>query len=427
MCLTLPAKVLSLNSFQAEISASGKNQIVKLGTSDKISAGDWVLFTGDYLIKRIDENEAKEIFELLGSYKQVDIEGLDARFREIIEASKVRALKQEEIEYLLNLGNNETLHTGYEVFEALSSEANITRKANIKDHICIHGIIEFSNYCKNSCHYCGLRCENKKVSRYRMEPSEIIDTAVEAANERGYKILVLQSGEDDWYGEEKLLQIVEGIKKKARVFIYLSIGDRPIETYKKLKEAGANGVLYRFETSNPELFAKLRPGKKLEDRIDALRAMKAMGYVISTGSIIGLPGQTIADLANDILIMKELNTFMPSMGPLIPSSGTPMEHKKEVDFDLVLKMIAVSRIVMPKSRISVTTAMETLGDESVRQKCFMAGANSVMFNLTPEKYRKDYYIYENKFFDREKKYEKWALFKGELSYQMMEEELQIKL
>jgi biotin synthase len=239
--------------------------------------------------------------------------------------------------------------------------------------------------------------------------------------------LVLQSGEDSWYSEEKLIQIVKGIKEKARVFIYLSIGDRSQETYRKLKEAGANGVLYRFETTNAGLFAKFRPGKKLEDRINLLRELKKMNYVISTGSIIGLPGQTISDLANDILLMKELDTFMPSMGPLIPSSGTPMAHEKEVDFDLVLKMIAVSRIVMPKSRISVTTAMETVGGEETRKACFMAGANSVMFNLTPENYRKDYYIYENKFFDKEKKYEKWALFKGELSYQMMEEELQISI
>ncbi len=420
MCLTLPAKVLSVDFAQAEIFANGKNQVVKLGTSDEISAGDWVLFTGDYLIKKIDEIEAKEIFELLGSYKEINVDNLDSDFKDIISNSKSRDLNKIEIEKLLALDGSEEI-------EALCAEANVVRKESIKDHICIHGIIEFSNHCASNCHYCGLRCDNKEVNRYRMSLAEIIDVAVEAANDKGYKILVLQSGEDSWYDEEKLIEIVRGIKEKARVFIYLSIGDRPMETYKKLKEAGANGVLYRFETTNSELFAKFRPGKKLEDRINALRELKRMNYVISTGSIIGLPGQTISDLTDDIILMKELDTFMPSMGPLIPSMGTPMENEQEVDFDLVLKMIAISRLVMPKSRISVTTAMETVGGEETRKACFMAGANSVMFNLTPEQYRKDYYIYENKFFDREKKYEKWALFKGELSYQMMEEELQIKV
>ena len=356
MCLTLPAKVLSVDFAQAEIFANGKNQVVKLGTSDEISAGDWVLFTGDYLIKKIDEIEAKEIFELLGSYKEINVDNLDSDFKDIISNSKSRDLNKIEIEKLLALDGSEEI-------EALCAEANVVRKESIKDHICIHGIIEFSNHCASNCHYCGLRCDNKEVNRYRMSLAEIIDVAVEAANDKGYKILVLQSGEDSWYDEEKLIEIVRGIKEKARVFIYLSIGDRPMETYKKLKEAGANGVLYRFETTNSELFAKFRPGKKLEDRINALRELKRMNYVISTGSIIGLPGQTISDLTDDIILMKELDTFMPSMGPLIPSMGTPMENEQEVDFDLVLKMIAISRLVMPKSRISVTTAMETVGGE----------------------------------------------------------------
>ena len=118
---------------------------------------------------------------------------------------------------------------------------------------------------------------------------------------------------------------------------------------------------------------------------------------------------------------------MPSFGPLIPSRHTPLANQEKIDFALVLKMIAVARLVMPKSRIPVTTAMETIAGHEARQKAFRAGANSVMLNLTPEKYRRKYYIYENKFFDQEKKYEKWALFKGELSYKMMEKELKIKI
>lgn len=419
MCLTLPAKIISIDKFNAVISVNGKNQQVKIGTSENLAVGDFVLYTGDYLIKKINQEEADEILDLLSSYKKVDLNVLDSDFKKIIEASKIRDLRREEIEYLLNVENEE--------FEALCSEANIVRKESIKDHICIHGIIEFSSYCKNNCHYCGLRCENTSPKRYRMSSEEIIETTVNAVNDKGYKILVLQSGEDDFYDDDKLVDIIKEIKAKSRVFLYLSVGDRSVESYKKLKEAGANGVLYRFETSDSEMYAKLHPGKNLEERIDSLKMMKKLGFAISTGMIIGLPEQTTFDLANDIMLMKELGTFMPSMGPLIPSSGTPLAGESQPNFDLIRKLIAVSRLVMPTSRIPVTTAMETIGGDDSRQKCFMAGANSVMFNLTPEKYRKDYYIYENKFYDKEKKYEKWALFKGELSYQMMEEELKIKI
>lgn len=400
--------------------ADGKSQKVKVGTSDNLVPGDWVLYTGDYLIKKIDEAEATEIFELLSGYEGLDVNALDEGIEEIIMASRQRDLTGEEIARLLEI-------EGEKQIMALGAEANILRKESIRDHICIHGIIEFSNHCANDCHYCGLRRSNAAVKRYRMEPQEIIDAAVEAVNGKGYKILVLQSGDDHWYDEEKLVEIVKGIKEKARVFIYLSIGDRPTETYRKLKEAGANGVLYRFETSDHELYSRLHPGKLLKDRIEAMRRMKEMGYVISTGMIIGLPGQTTKTLADDIMLMKELGTFMPSMGPLIPSANTPLSDSPRTSLDLILKIIAVTRLVMPKARISVTTAMETLGGDSVRQKCFMAGANSVMFNLTPEKYRSDYCIYDDKFFDNERKYERWALFKGEQSYEMMEEELQIEI
>ncbi|MEK7072719.1 MAG: radical SAM protein, partial [Patescibacteria group bacterium] len=202
---------------------------------------------------------------------------------------------------------------------------------------------------------------------------------------------------------------------------------RSLKTYRQLKQAGANGVLYRFETSNSDLYAKLHPNKTLQDRLNNLKAMKEMGFTISTGSIIGLPGQTIDDLANDILLMKELGTFMPSIGPLIPSKNTPLARAKIIDFNLLLKIIAVIRLVMPTARIPVTTAMETIGGNNSRYQSFMAGSNSVMFNLTPEKYRESYNIYDNKFYDKEKKYEQWALFKGDLSYQMLEEELKIKI
>ncbi|MFA5029411.1 MAG: [FeFe] hydrogenase H-cluster radical SAM maturase HydE [Patescibacteria group bacterium] len=426
MCLTLPAKVVKVKGLQAEILASGAKQVVKIGTAAKIRAGDWVLYTNNFLIKKISQTEAEEISALLGSYQGVTEAKLEKKLKDILTASSVRDLNVEEIEYLLGVD-------GQISQAALFSQANVARKANIKDHICIHGIIEFSNHCQNDCLYCGLRRSNDKVSRYRLSPEKIIKIAVAAVNNRGYKILVLQSGEDDYYSDGKIELIIKEIKKQARVFIYLSIGDRSEAAYKKFKVAGASGVLYRFETSNPDIYVSLHPGDSLEKRLENLEMMRNLGYALSSGPLIGLPAQTLKDLASDITLMKKLGVFMPSMGPLIPSAETPLAGEKKIDFGLVLKMIAASRLVMPKARIPVTTAMETLARgegisiDEARQKCFMAGANSVMLNLTPETQRQKYYIYENKFFDVEKKYENWGLFKGELSYRMLEEELRVSI
>ena len=311
MCITLPAKVIGINGGIAEIDNSGRRQSVHIGTTEKLLPGDWVLTTSEYLIKKIDDLEAQEIFSLLGYYQDINLEVIDSKLKEILSARGQRDLAKEEIVYLLSLDDDRSL-------SALYSEANIIRKTSIKDHICVHGIIEFSNNCKNNCLYCGLRRDNKEKIAYRMEPEEIICTAVKAVNDKGYKLLVLQSGEDDFYDEQKLLDIVSGIKKQCRVFLYLSIGDREAKLYRKLKQAGANGILMRFESSNPEIYARMHDGESLADRLNLIKELKQLGYIISTGPIIGLPGQTISDLADDILTMKDIGLFMPSMGPLIP-------------------------------------------------------------------------------------------------------------
>lgn len=420
MCITLPAKVISSDGRVAEIDNNGRRQSVRVGTSERLLPGDWVLTTADYLIKKIDELEAQEIYSLLENYTDIDRDNISQELKDILSARQQRDLTKEEIVYLLSLDDKISL-------QALYSEANIIRKSTIKDHICVHGIIEFSNHCKNNCLYCGLRRDNNEKITYRMEPEEIITTAVQAVNDRGYKLLVLQSGEDNFYDERKLLDIVSGIKTQCRVFLYLSIGDREAELYKKLKQAGANGVLMRFESANPEIYAKMHNGEALADKLNLIKELKRLGYVISTGPIIGLPGQTAEDLADDILTMKDIGLFMPSMGPLVPSANTPLLNERVIDSNMILKVIAATRLAVPTARIPVTTAMETLYGMEFRQQAFLAGANSVMLNLTPEKYRDSYYIYANKFFDQEKKYEKWALFKGELSYQMLEEELQMSI
>ena len=300
MCLTLPARVLEVNGLLAKIDRNSKEEIVKIACSDELSVGDYVLDTGDYLIKKISPEEAQEINDLFSSYR-VDEQTIKPEIKNILQKFSDNSFSRDDLKYLLELSDEKDLM-------ALYSEANIIRKTSIKDHICIHAIIEFSNYCKNNCDYCGLRRDNN-IARYRLSPQEVIDLAVYAANERGYKILVLQSGEDNWYDEDKLLEIVKGIKARARVFLYLSIGDRPFLTYQKLKEAGANGVLYRFETSNQELYSKLHEGEAFNKRIEDIKNLQKIGYVMATGFLIGLPEQTIDNLVDDLLLLKELKQW----------------------------------------------------------------------------------------------------------------------
>ncbi len=425
MCLTIPAQIIKLGRNQAIIRDSNTAKTVNISLISNLKIGDWILYISDFAVKKISKNDAQEISILLKSPQKIDTQKLDARFRSIIEASRIRNLTKKEVVYLLNIDGPEK--------KALFSEANIIRKTYLKDFICIHGIIEFSNYCRNDCLYCGLRKENQKLKRYRMSVDEIIETAQEAVNKKGYKLLVLQSGEDSFYTEEILCKIIKEIKKRCRVFIFMSVGERGCRCYQKMKQAGASGVLFRFETSNPVLFKKLHPkGKDFKSRFKHLEFMKKLGYFIATGSLIGLPGQTTEDLADDILTIKEWAN-MVSIGPFIPTQDTSLtdafysEKPKKWKAEMNFKMIAILRLLMPTIRIPVVTALETTVGEEGRRKALWAGANSLMFNLTPAKYRPFYKIYDHKFFQKENLWEKYGLFKNEESYKMLEERMQKEL
>jgi biotin synthase len=423
MCLTIPAQVIKLEKNQAIIRDKNTTKKIKASLIPNLKAGDWVLYISDLAIKKIPKNDAREIIKLFESTPTISILKLSDKFKNIIKASRIRDLTKKEIIYLLNVERQEK--------EALFSDANITRQTYLKEFICIHGIIEFSNYCKNDCIYCGLRKENQKIKRYRMSIDEIIKTADEAANKKGYKLLVLQSGEDYFYTDEMLEEIIRKIKERCRVFIFMSVGERGYDCYRKMKQAGASGVLFRFETSNRKLFKRLHPeGKNLKNRFKHLKFMKGLGYFIATGSIIGLPGQTIEDMAKDILMTKKLAN-MVSMGPFVPAENTPLEKSEIINpkqrAELNLKMIAILRLLKPASRIPVVTALETLLGEEGRKQALLAGANSLMLNLTPVKYRPLYKIYGNKFYQKENTWERYGLFKYEESYEMLEKRMQEEL
>jgi biotin synthase len=220
-----------------------------------------------------------------------------------------------------------------------------------------------------------------------MTEEEILEAAGEAIERHGFKALVLQSGEDPEFPVEKVAKMIKAIKSRYAVLIFASIGEVGADGLKQLWEAGARGVLQRFETSDPELYSKLHCGDKPEERLAELKEAYRLGFLVVTGGLIGLPGQNEESLLNDILLTKELHAEMYSFGPVLPE-GPPTE--------LVLKVLAVSRIVDPKNaKIVVTTGFETL-DPEARRKGLLAGANSVMLNVTPLKYRQLYNIYPNR-------------------------------
>lgn len=418
MCLTIPVQVKEVKGTKAIVQKGEEEFAVDITLLPEVKPADWLLTISGLALKKVDEADALEILDFLEYSFVTDPRRVSKRFTEIMQKSKFGLLNKEEIVYLLNTD-------GYEK-EALLSEGNMTRKINIKDFICIHGVIEFSNYCQNDCLYCGLRSE-AKIERYRMEKDEIIERVVAVVQNKGYKLLVLQSGEDDFYSAEYLSEIVKEIKSKVKVFIFLSCGERGEEFYYTLRRAGASGILLRFETSNPILFSQLHPhGKSLERRIDHLEFLRKMGYFLATGFLVGLPGQKIEDIAEDILTVLKLKPEMVSIGPFLPSPNTPLANYQPPDLDLVLKAIAIIRLLHKKARIPVSTALETLNPEG-RKKALQAGANALMFILTPERYRPLYALYPNRSFGEEEIWERYGLYKYEKSYDMLEERLKAEM
>ena len=244
--------------------------------------------------------------------------------------------------------------------EALFNAADKVRAQFVGSEVHLRGLIEFSNICKSSCKYCGIRAENKETERYRLTKEEIISIAKNGAD-MGYRTVVLQSGEDMFFNADLISEIVREIKKFG-VAVTLSIGERSFEDYQKFREAGADRYLMRIETTNPQLYRELHPNMSFENRKRCLRDLRRLGYEVGSGCLVGLPNQTVEMLANDILFFKKNNFDMIGIGPFIPHPNTPLKgYKSETDsFEMSLKVMAVTRLLLPDINIPATTAMETL-------------------------------------------------------------------
>ncbi len=290
--------------------------------------------------------------------------------------------------------------------ETLWRDADEMRRRSVGDAVHLRGLVEISNHCVRSCRYCGLRAANHSVERYRMTADEVLDCARRAVR-FGYGTIVLQSGEDYGLTRDWVAGVVRRIKAETPLAVTLSLGERTDEELGAWREAGADRYLLRFETSNRGLYDQIHPplAGRPSDRIAMLRRLRALGYEIGSGVMIGIPGQTYEDLADDLEQFRSLDLDMIGVGPWLPHPNTPLGSADAAGSAtdaapntelMTYKMVALARMVCPQANIPSTTALATLNRESGRELGLMRGANVVMPNLTPPAYRCKYEIYPAK-------------------------------
>lgn len=292
--------------------------------------------------------------------------------------------------------------------QRLWRSADETRFRNVGDEVHLRGLIEISSHCVRSCGYCGLRRENDRLERYRMTDEEIM-ACVGQAVEYGYGSVVLQSGEDPGFGAERISALVRRIKRETPLAVTLSFGERDDVDLAAWREAGADRYLLRFETSNRSLYDRIHPplpGRR-SDRFALLNRLRDMGYEIGSGIMVGIPGQSCDDVADDIAMFRTLDLDMIGVGPYIPHPATPLGRSSEpgplagsdqapADELTTYKAVALARLVCPKANIPSTSALATLNKASGRELGLCRGANVLMPNLSPRRYRARYEIYPAK-------------------------------
>ncbi|WP_436512681.1 [FeFe] hydrogenase H-cluster radical SAM maturase HydE [Clostridium thermobutyricum] len=279
--------------------------------------------------------------------------------------------------------------------EYLSEKADIIRRENYDNKVYMRGLIEFTNFCKRDCAYCGIRRSNKNADRYRLTFDQIME-CVDLGDKLGYKTYVLQGGEDDYFTDEKMIEIIKEIKRRhPKNAITLSLGERSYESYKKMYEAGADRYLLRHETASKELYESLHPGASFEERRECLKNLKEIGYQAGAGFMVGLPNQTNSDLVKDLRFVKTFKPAMCGIGPFIPQKDTPLGNEKGGTLQKTVIMLALVRLLLPDVLLPATTALGSI-DPLGREKGIKAGGNVVMPNLSPTDVRDKYALYDGK-------------------------------
>ncbi|WP_290776553.1 [FeFe] hydrogenase H-cluster radical SAM maturase HydE [Anaerofustis sp.] len=300
-----------------------------------------------------------------------------------------KSLSKDEFIYLLD--NIDDKNSEY-----LFSLARERRKEFYGNDIYIRGLIEFTNYCKNDCYYCGIRCSNSKTERYRLSKEDILNCA-EEGYKLGFRTFVLQGGEDPYFTDERMVEIISSLKERyPDCALTLSVGEKSYESYKKYFDAGADRYLLRHESADGEHYSKLHPKDlSLDNRKRCLYDLKKIGYQVGTGIMVGSPYQNSANVADDLIFIKKLNPHMVGIGPFIPHKDTPFRDKDKGSLKLTLILLGIIRLMIPPVLLPSTTALSTI-DKEGREKGILAGANVIMPNLSPVSVREKYMLYDNK-------------------------------
>lgn len=282
------------------------------------------------------------------------------------------------------------------VREYLRSTAQEIAIENYGHDIFLRGIIEFTNTCRNDCYYCGIRKSNGKVDRYRLNPDRILHCC-EIGYRIGLRTFVLQGGEDPYFTDDRMCELIRGIKSKyPDCAITLSIGEKERESYERYFEAGADRFLLRHETADADHYSKLHPETlSLEHRMKCLNTLKDIGYQIGAGFMVGSPGQTYDTVASDFEYLHSLNPHMIGIGPFIHHDDTPFRDEPDGTVEMTLYCLSILRIMFPKVLLPATTALGTI-DEKGREKGVLAGANVIMPSLSPDDIRGKYLLYDGK-------------------------------
>ena len=310
--------------------------------------------------------------------------------REIVDKVKRRQdITLEEFRVIMETASKEEM-------DYLASTAREVADSIYGKNVYVRGLIEFTNYCRNDCYYCGIRRSNKEAERYRLTEEQIMECC-QMGYELGFRTFVLQGGEDPYFTDDRICEIIRNIKNRYEdCAITLSIGEKSRASYERYFEAGADRYLLRHETANECHYRKLHPAElSLENRKRCLWNLKEIGYQVGAGFMVGSPGQTMETLYEDIRFIKELQPHMVGIGPFIPQHNTPFKGEKAGTLEETLKLLSIIRLIHPKVLLPATTALGTIHPMG-REKGILAGANVVMPNLSPVSVRKKYELYDHK-------------------------------
>lgn len=310
--------------------------------------------------------------------------------REIVDKVKRRQdITLEEFRVIMETASKEEM-------DYLASTAREVADSIYGKNVYVRGLIEFTNYCRNDCYYCGIRRSNKEAERYRLTEEQIMECC-QMGYELGFRTFVLQGGEDPYFTDDRICEIIRNIKNRYEdCAITLSIGEKSRASYERYFEAGADRYLLRHETANECHYRKLHPAElSLENRKRCLWNLKEIGYQVGAGFMVGSPGQTMETLYEDMRFIKELEPHMVGIGPFIPQHNTPFKGEKAGTLEETLKLLSIIRLIHPKVLLPATTALGTIHPMG-REKGILAGANVVMPNLSPVSVRKKYELYDNK-------------------------------